>query len=171
MGHHYDGLAFAVDRLEEVENALAGFGVEVAGRFVGENDCRVVGQHPGEGDALLLADAQFRWFVVQPVGQADPLQEFGGAFALIGFVRASQLIKFWRIAVVIIFVIAAVATPTTDPVTMLFMALPLTLLYVISIGLVRMVEKRPTSSGSAGETPAPPPSDEESFSGPEEGEQ
>ena len=42
----------------------------------------------------------------------------------IGVMPASRLIKGWRVAVVLIFVFGAVATPTTDPFTMFVFAAP-----------------------------------------------
>ena len=78
---------------------------------------------------------------------------------VVGIVRATGLLLWWRYALVAIFIVAAVATPTTDPVTMLFMAGPLVLLYALSIGLVRLVEKRPRPSESDDEL-LPPPYDE-----------
>ena len=78
---------------------------------------------------------------------------------VVGIVRATGLLLWWRYALVAIFIVAAVATPTTDPVTMLFMAGPLVLLYALSIGLVRLVEKRPRPSDSDDEL-LPPPYDE-----------
>lgn len=56
-------------------------------------------------------------------------------FTSIGFVKPHVLLQQWRLAVVIIAVIAAVITPTVDPVNMGLVMLPMTLLYFISIGL------------------------------------
>jgi sec-independent protein translocase protein TatC len=53
----------------------------------------------------------------------------------IGFVKPGILAQQWRLAVVIIAVIAAAVTPTVDPVNMGLVMIPLTLLYFISIGL------------------------------------
>lgn len=53
--------------------------------------------------------------------------------ARLGVVTARQLIKQWRIAIVVIAVVAATITPTPDPVNMGLMMLPLTVLYLISI--------------------------------------
>ncbi len=94
----------------------------------------------------------------------------------VGMVKATQLLVFWRYAVVIIFIAAAIATPTTDPVTMLFMAGPLVVLYAISIGLVRLVEKRPADAEPEDdEAYYPPPYDElvadDDSADPEGGEQ
>lgn len=56
-------------------------------------------------------------------------------FTSIGFVKPRVLLQQWRLAVVIIAVIAAAVTPTVDAVTMGLVMLPLTMLYFISIGL------------------------------------
>jgi sec-independent protein translocase protein TatC len=53
----------------------------------------------------------------------------------IGFVKPEILLKQWRIAIVIIAIIAAMVTPTIDPVNMGLVMLPMSLLYFISIGL------------------------------------
>jgi sec-independent protein translocase protein TatC len=53
----------------------------------------------------------------------------------IGFVKPAVLAKHWRIAIVIIAIIAAAVTPTVDPVNMGLVMLPMSLLYFISIGL------------------------------------
>jgi sec-independent protein translocase protein TatC len=53
----------------------------------------------------------------------------------IGLVRPVVLLKQWRLAIVIISIIAAAVTPTVDPVNMGLVMLPMTLLYFISIGM------------------------------------
>ena len=53
----------------------------------------------------------------------------------IGIVQPSILAKQWRIAIVVIAIIAAAVTPTIDPVNMGLVMLPMSLLYFISIGL------------------------------------
>jgi sec-independent protein translocase protein TatC len=58
-----------------------------------------------------------------------------------GVVDAAFLSQRRRYAIVIMSVVAAVATPTPDPFTMLAMLLPLILLYEGSIVLVRTLEK------------------------------
>ena len=54
---------------------------------------------------------------------------------LMGIVQPKSLLKYWRIAVVIIAIIAAAVTPTTDPVNMSLVMGPMILLYFTSIGL------------------------------------
>lgn len=53
----------------------------------------------------------------------------------IGFVQPQVLAHQWRLAIVIISIIAAVITPTVDPVNMTLVMLPMSLLYFVSIGL------------------------------------
>ncbi|MBK7895769.1 MAG: twin-arginine translocase subunit TatC [Anaerolineaceae bacterium] len=55
--------------------------------------------------------------------------------ARVGVVTAKALREQWRIAVVGIAVLAAIITPSIDPVTMLLTMAPLVVLYILSIGL------------------------------------
>jgi sec-independent protein translocase protein TatC len=55
------------------------------------------------------------------------------ALAKFHIVTAQALLKQWRIAIVIIAVIAAVVTPTPDPVNMGLMMAPLFVLYLLSV--------------------------------------
>lgn len=57
------------------------------------------------------------------------------ALAKIGFVNARMLAKNWRIAIVGITALAAVVTPTPDPINMGIVAAPLFVLYLLSIVL------------------------------------
>ena len=55
----------------------------------------------------------------------------------IGLISRNLLIEYWRHAVVVIFIVVAVLTPTWDPFTMTACALPPCLLYLLSIWLVK----------------------------------
>jgi sec-independent protein translocase protein TatC len=52
---------------------------------------------------------------------------------LVGLVTPRTLVKKWRYAIMLIFVAAAVITPSGDPVSMLALAIPLTFLYVLAV--------------------------------------
>ncbi len=68
---------------QEFEDFCAGFGVEVARRFVGEDDFRFVDEGAGDGDPLLLATGELIGFVVAAVGEADEGEQIinqGGVF-------------------------------------------------------------------------------------------
>jgi sec-independent protein translocase protein TatC len=61
--------------------------------------------------------------------------------ARLGLVRAGQLLHFWRYAIVIVFVIAAVITPTPDPFNQSLVGGPLLALYFLGIGMAKVVQK------------------------------
>lgn len=60
----------------------------------------------------------------------------------LGIVSSQTLKSGWRYAVVGIAVLAAIATPSGDLFSMMAMAVPVTLLYLISILLVKIVERK-----------------------------
>ena len=53
----------AVEPLEEVVNLIGGRGVELAGRFISQQQFWLVGQGDGDGDALLFAAGELNRFV------------------------------------------------------------------------------------------------------------
>ena len=53
--------------------------------------------------------------------------------------NASVLKRVWRIALVVIFIAAAVITPTGDPYTQTLVAIPLVILYFISMGIAALI--------------------------------
>jgi sec-independent protein translocase protein TatC len=65
----------------------------------------------------------------------------------IGVINEKILLTYWRHAVVLIFLLAAVFTPSPDPISMMMMALPLTILYGLSILLVRSFSKGSNGDG------------------------
>ncbi|MHB0955597.1 MAG: twin-arginine translocase subunit TatC [Pirellulaceae bacterium] len=82
---------------------------------------------------------------------------FGIAFQLplvmfflnrIGLVSVKTYIEKWRIAVLVIFVISMVLTPA-DPISMLLMALPLTALYFLGVGMAVWMPKPRSAFGEA----------------------
>ncbi|MBE0408286.1 MAG: twin-arginine translocase subunit TatC [Anaerolineales bacterium] len=61
--------------------------------------------------------------------------------ARMGIVQSTHLVKQWRIAVVIIAILAAIITPTVDPVTMSVVMAPMIALYFFSIVLARIAQR------------------------------
>ena len=61
--------------------------------------------------------------------------------ARLGIVSAAQLLKGWRIALIVIAFASAVITPTGDPINMILLMVPLLLLYVLSILLASLAKK------------------------------
>ncbi len=64
--------------------------------------------------------------------------------ASLGIVKAKVLAAQWRIAIVVIAVIAAIVTPTVDPVNMGLVMAPMIVLYFISIGLAYIAQRNRT---------------------------
>jgi len=62
--------------------------------------------------------------------------------ARMGVVSAHFLIRHFKYAVLVIFIVAALITPTGDPLTQALFAAPMIALYVISIGIAWLVGRR-----------------------------
>lgn len=62
--------------------------------------------------------------------------------AKLGIIDAKGLVRGWRIAMIAIAVIAAVATPTPDPINMALLMAPLFLLYLLGILLAALARKK-----------------------------
>jgi sec-independent protein translocase protein TatC len=60
----------------------------------------------------------------------------------LGLVTSKFLIKYFKYAVVLIFIIAAILTPTPDIVNQSIFAIPTILLYLLSIGIARIAGKK-----------------------------
>ena len=68
---------------------------------------------------------------------------------IVGVITPQTLLRGWRYAIMIIFVIAAVITPSGDPYSMLAMAIPMTIFYMISIVIGLMFQKRKRAAEAA----------------------
>ncbi len=60
--------------------------------------------------------------------------------AKIGVVTSKKLIGWWRFAILAAVVVAAIVTPSIDPVTQAIVTVPIIILYVLGIGLAWLVE-------------------------------
>jgi len=69
---------------------------------------------------------------------------------LAGTVSGRALGRYRPWIVVGTFVFAAVATPSTDPISMLFLALPMTMLFVLAEVIARIIDRR-RGTGSEGD--------------------
>lgn len=80
------------------------------------------------------------------VGISFELPMIIALLAKLRIISARQLIGFWRYMIIVVFVVAAIVTPTPDPITQTFVAGPLLVLYIVGIlfaWAVRRGEKRP----------------------------
>ena len=78
------------------------------------------------------------------------------ALTAVGFIKPKVLAEQWRLAMILIAILAAAITPTVDPVNMALVMAPMSLLYFVSIGLSRVayrdrqkqeIEKRKQEEG------------------------
>ena len=60
----------------------------------------------------------------------------------IRLVRSEQLVRFRPYSILIFLALAAVITPTTDPLTFLLLTLPMVLLYELALRFARRIERR-----------------------------
>ena len=91
-------------------------------------------------------------FVVRIVFWVGVAFELPVVLALLGklnVVRAGQMLRFWRYALVLIFIIAAVVTPTPDALTMSLVVAPLLGLYGIGMLLAWLLQPRRPASTTA----------------------
>ena len=99
----------------------------------------------GEDFRLLLkADDYFDFIILLMLGMGLVAQMPAITYILarMGVLTARWMIKTWRISVIVILVLAAVISPTNDIPNMLLFALPMLVLYVISI-VVAAIAGRP----------------------------
>jgi sec-independent protein translocase protein TatC len=64
--------------------------------------------------------------------------------ASLGLIKAKTLSSQWRLAFVVIAVLAAAITPTVDPVNMGLVMAPMIILYFFGIGLAYLAQKNRT---------------------------
>ena len=82
VGREQRGETAGPDEFDQhVGDIRGGSGVEVAGRFVREQEFRLVGDRAGNGHPLLLAAGQFGRPVGPARAEAHAIQQFGGTCA------------------------------------------------------------------------------------------
>ena len=82
------------------------------------------------------------------VGLAFEFPLVSYVLAAMGLLPARWLGQNWRIAVVAMAVLAAAITPTVDPINMMLVWVPLTLLYFLSTATAALGQRRHSRSGS-----------------------
>jgi sec-independent protein translocase protein TatC len=158
----YEGYAFVIPALTPQERrvalpvvavapALFGIGVAFAYLVVLPPAVHFLqGYNAQRFDVLIQAKAYYTFEIFTMLGIGLAFQLPLGLLALqqLGVINSSTLTRQWRYAVVIIAVIAA-AMPGADPVTTGLETLPLVLLYVASIVLLKIVDRRAAARAAA----------------------
>ena len=81
-------------------------------------------------------------------GVSFELPVFMFFLAKLGIVNAAKLSKQRKYAILIIFMVAAVLTPSPDALSQILMAIPLMFLYEVSIFVVKFAEEKKTNSNN-----------------------
>ncbi len=68
---------------------------------------------------------------------------------MVGVLTPRSLLGYWRFAIVGIFVLAAVITPSGDPISLLALSLPMIVLYFLSILVGWVIVRRRRKSEAA----------------------
>ena len=93
VGDHEHGLPeFAVGEAEHVEDRVGVFGVEIAGRLVGENDGGLCNQRAGDRNALLFAAGKLGRAMVEAAGDVEQLGKAGKELRVHGLGALGDLV-------------------------------------------------------------------------------
>ena len=78
MRHHDDALPQLINGgAKKLQDLARGSGVQVAGRFVGDDHCWLRCERTGNGDALLLATRHFLRAMLQAIPDAEHVDDHG----------------------------------------------------------------------------------------------
>ncbi len=106
---------------------------------------------PSNVQNLLEFDQYFTFFtrMLLVFGVAFEIPLFVVLLNLAGVVPGRALTTYRPWIIVGVFVFAAVATPSTDPFSMLMLAIPMTVLFMISEAIARLVDRRRARTSTA----------------------
>lgn len=116
-----------------------------AGTFVLPNIVRVLTGFIAAEDASIIEAKTYYDFVLKlvlAVGVAFVLPVFLVLLNFVGVVTASQILKGWRVAILLIALFTAIATPAADIFSMFLLMVPMILLYFVAAGIAWLHDRR-----------------------------
>lgn len=116
-----------------------------AGWFVLPNIVRLMTSFVPEGGETFLTAKEYIDFVLKlvvAIGVAFVVPVFLVLLNFAGILSAAALIKSWRIAILVIVLFTAIATPSADVVSMFMLAFPMVGLYFAAWGIAHVHDKR-----------------------------
>lgn len=108
-------------------------------KFFAQFESPYIDMRPNAADAF-----EFYVLMVLAFGLVFQMPILVYFLARFGIVTAGFMWKHFRYAILIIFIIAAVVTPSTDPVNQCMFAAPMIVLYLISIVVAKVFQKKKT---------------------------
>lgn len=109
-----------------------------AGWFVLPNIVRLMASFVPPEDASLIEAKFYLDFVLKlvlAVGIAFVLPVFLVLLNFLGILSAATIIKGWRVAILLISIFCAIATPAADVISMFLLAIPMVFLYFVAAGV------------------------------------
>lgn len=116
-----------------------------AGWFVLPNVVGLMTSFAPKEDAALIVAQSYLDFVLKlmiAIGVAFVLPVFIVLLNLAGVISAQSIIKSWRVAILVITLFTAIATPAADVVSMFLLAVPMVVLYFGAYGLAWLHDRR-----------------------------
>lgn len=116
-----------------------------AGWFVLPHIVGLLTSFAPKGDSTLLSASDYFSFVLKlvvAIGVAFVLPVFLVLLNFMGVLTARGILKAWRIALVVIMLFTAIATPSADVISMFMLAIPLILLYFGAAGIAALHDRR-----------------------------
>lgn len=106
---------------------------------------------PSEDSTILTAKGYFDFVLklVIVVGIAFVLPVFLVLFNFAGIISAASILKSWRIAVLVIALFTAIATPAADVLSMFLLAIPMVMLYFLAAGIAWFHDRRLAKKGES----------------------
>jgi sec-independent protein translocase protein TatC len=116
-----------------------------AGWFVLPNIVKLMTGFVPEGSESLLTAKEYYDFVLKlvlAIGIAFVVPVFIVLLNFAGVISAASIIKSWRVAILVITLFTAIATPSADVVSMFMLAIPMIGLYFAAYGIAYLHDKR-----------------------------
>ncbi|MCX7521561.1 twin-arginine translocase subunit TatC [Microbacterium sp. STN6] len=122
-----------------------------AGWFVLPHIVGLLTGFAGRQDAALIDAQAYYDFVLKlviAIGIAFVLPVFLVLLNFVGVLSAASILKSWRVAMLLIVLFTAIATPAADVVSMLLLAVPMVLLYFAAAGIAWLHDRRAARSAT-----------------------
>ena len=116
-----------------------------AGWFVLPNIVRLMTSFVPEGGESLLTAKEYIDFVLKlviAIGIAFVVPVFIVLLNFAGIISAASIIKSWRVAILVIVLFTAIATPSADVISMFMLAIPMIVLYFAAWFLAHLHDRR-----------------------------
>lgn len=116
-----------------------------AGWFVLPNIVKLMTGFVPEGSESLLLAKEYYDFVLKlvlAIGIAFVVPVFIVLLNLAGVISAASILKSWRVAILVITLFTAIATPSADVVSMFMLAVPMIGLYFAAWGIAHLHDRR-----------------------------